>query len=202
MAFARPLLWKISGLRFHKLMGTGRGIGFTRQPDWNRYALLTVWENQEGAREFLTSSRFMRSYRNRAARTATLLLAPLQAHGNWNGTNPFLPAIQKEEASEQMCVLTRATIRPRRLRAFWQMVEPVSTVLERAEGLQASIGMGEIPFIRQATFSIWESEEQMKAFAYSSDLHRTVVRRTRDEEWYSEDLFARFRIIEQIGTFP
>lgn len=202
MGPARLLLTGLPGLRFRKLMGTGRGIGFTRSPDWSRYALLTVWDDMRDARRFLESSRFMSLYRSRADRSSTLLLRTLRAHGEWNGTNPFLPADESPKHSGRICVLTRATIRPGRLCRFWEMVEPVGKVLEKADGLQGSIGIGELPFIRQATVSIWESEETMKAFAYSAGLHRTVVGRTRDEAWYSEDLFARFRIIEEIGTFP
>lgn len=205
MAFARPLLRRVPGLRFRKLMGTGQGIGFTRQPDWNRYALLTVWEDEGTARNFLATSRFMDRYRRNACRASTLLLRTLQAHGSWNGQNPFLPALPAEHRiaqQEPLCVLTRATIRPQRLNAFWQMVEPVGSRLAEADGLRGSVGIGELPFIRQATLSIWESEEQMKAFAYRSGPHKTVVSRTHREQWYSEDLFARFRIIEQIGAFP
>lgn len=202
MGLARPLLAGLPGLRFRKLMGTGRGIGFTRSPDWNRYALLTVWDGMRDARRFLESSRFMFLYRSRADRSSTLLLRTLRAHGKWNGANPFLPSEESSKHSDRICVLTRATIRPGRLREFWEMVEPVGQALAEADGLQGSIGIGELPFIRQATVSIWESEEKMRAFAYSAGVHRTVVGRTRDEAWYSEDLFARFRIIEEIGTFP
>lgn len=202
MAFARPLLWKIPGMRFRKLMGAGKGIGFTREPDWSRYALLAVWEHEADARNFLAESRFMRCYSENATRHSTLILRTLQAHGSWNGTNPFLPAKKTVDSDGPICILTRATIRPSRLSAFWRMVEPVSRDLASAPGLEASIGIGELPMIRQATASVWSSPEKMKDFAYRSEPHRTVIRRTREENWYSEDLFARFEIIESIGSFP
>jgi hypothetical protein len=41
--------------------------------------------------------------------------------------------------------------------------------------------------------------EQMKTFAYGSK-HAEVIKKTRSEDWYSEELFARFRIIESSGT--
>ena len=202
MAFARPLLRDIPGLRFHRLMGAGRGLGFTFQPDWGRYALLAVWENETRAREFLGASRFLRRYTKRADNSATVVLRTLSAHGAWDGANPFLPVSSTPAADDApLAVLTRATIRPRRLRAFWRYVAPVSRALSGASGLVASIGIGELPFVRQATFSLWNSAREMQAFAYRSPEHRDVIRRTRDESWYREELFARFAVVEVIGDF-
>ncbi len=203
MAFARPLLAGIDGLRFRKLMGTGRGLGFTRLPDWSRYALLGVWEEERHARTFLDDSRFMGRYRKQATDVSTILLRTVSAHGSWDGCNPFLPALEDGQGADgSLAVLTRATIRPGRLREFWSMVEPVGARLRNATGLLASVGIGEAPLIRQATFSLWESRQAMQAFAYGSPEHREVVRRTRAERWYRNDLFARFQVVEIIGRFP
>jgi heme-degrading monooxygenase HmoA len=51
-----------------------------------------------------------------------------------------------------------------------------------------------MPYFKQATFSIWESKAAMKAFAYGSQHHKDVVAKTRKEDWYSEDMFVRFKI--------
>jgi len=40
----------------------------------------------------------------------------------------------------------------------------------------------------------------MKSFAYSLSEHKTVIRKTRDEKWYSEELFARFIPLQTAGT--
>jgi heme-degrading monooxygenase HmoA len=201
MALSRPLLAGIEGMRFRKLMGTGRGRGFTRSPDWSRYAFLAVWDREEQARGFLDGSRFMRRYRRHTAEISTVILATVAAHGTWNGRKPFGPPAA-DTGGGALGVLTRATIRPARLRAFWERVDPVSAGLNDVPGLIASVGIGEAPFIRQATFSLWESTEAMQEFAYRSPEHREVVRRTRAEGWYSEDLFARFHVLDIIGRFP
>lgn len=203
MALARPLLMGIEGMRFAKLMGTGRGLGFTRSPDWSRYALLAVWEREAQARRFLGGSRFFRRYLGHSSESATVVLRTLASHGSWNGRKPFLPVEADAVPGDgALGVLTRASIRMRRLGAFWERVEPVSALLHGAPGLVASVGIGELPFIRQATFSLWESREAMQAFAYGSAEHREVIRRTRAEGWYGEDLFARFRVLDIIGRFP
>jgi hypothetical protein len=69
-----------------------------------------------------------------------------------------------------------------------------------AKGYVFSVGIGEVPWIKQATFSIWESAEDMKSFAYNMKEPREVVKKTRQEKWYSEDMFVRFKIISTHGT--
>ena len=72
--------------------------------------------------------------------------------------------------------------------------------MEKAPGYITSVGVGEAPFFRQATFSIWESMDTMKAFAYGSKEHGEVIKKTRQQNWYTEELFARFRILCSEGT--
>jgi hypothetical protein len=98
-------------------------------------------------------------------------------------------------------VLTRATIRWRRLRAFWSAVPAASDALEHREGLLFSTGIGETPVWRQATFSLWRSEDDIRAFAYKASAHADAIRRTYSEDWYSEELFARFAPIASEGTW-
>ena len=49
--------------------------------------------------------------------------------------------------------------------------------------------------MRQATFSIWENQAAMQAYAYQNQAHRAVMQRTRAENWYREELFARFKVL-------
>ena len=122
----------------------------------------------------------------------------------WSGTNPFTPvepANGDAPPDAPVAVLTRATLRLSRARAFWGAVPATGEALNSAEGLIKSIGVGEAPFIRQATLSFWRSETDVRAFAYNSSPHRDVVRRTRDEGWYAEELFARFRPVASEGTW-
>jgi hypothetical protein len=89
-------------------------------------------------------------------------------------------------------VLTRASIRPSRLVAFYRAVPEVDRALREQDGRLASVGVGEWPLARQATFSLWRDAEAADAFAYRTAAHARVIRRVRGHDWYAEELFARF----------
>ena len=52
-----------------------------------------------------------------------------------------------------------------------------------------------VAFIQQATFSIWDSVDSVKNFAYGNGVHSKIVAKTRKRNWYKEDLFARFELL-------
>src|SRR4051812_4101989 len=204
MGLAQPILKQTAGLRFWKLLGSGQGRGFSLQPNWGRYGLLAVWETATAAENFFATSPLMDAYRRHAAESWTISLLPVHAHGAWGGQNPFLPLAPRPASPAvdgPIAVLTRATIRWTRLFHFWRAVPATSQALDQATGLLASIGIGEAPFFRQATFSLWESEDALKAFAYRHPVHQNAIRRTRAEQWYQEDLFVRFTPIASTGQW-
>jgi hypothetical protein len=143
----------------------------------------------------------MTSYRRHAEEIWSLRLLPVQAHGTWSRVNPFLPVAAPPPPVAPVAVLTRASIRWSRLVHFWRATPATSRALDAAPGLLASIGTGEMPFIRPATFSLWRSETEMKAFAYGAPAHQEVIRRRHAENWYGEELFARFAPIRSEGKW-
>ena len=97
-------------------------------------------------------------------------------------------------------VLTRATIRANKLTAFWSNVAGAASAMSGAEGFVTSIGVGEVPWIKQATFSVWKSKALMKQFAYKTNDHADVIKKTRKENWYKEEMFTRFKVLATYGT--
>lgn len=164
MWFDRALLRDAPGLRFWKLMGT---------PDPRQWAMFAVWEDEPNLPAPI--ARRLAGADHREWR-----LEPIRWHGTWGGVDPFAGA-EPATADGRVAVLTRAAIRPRSLVAFQRATPKVP----------GAILAGEWPIARQATFSEWESTEALQAFRRS---HRDVIRRTREGDWYSEELFARFRI--------
>jgi hypothetical protein len=193
MGLAGSVLRQVPGLLFFRWMGTGQGKVFSLRPDFSRYAFLAVWSDHTVAGDFFTTSSFWKNIADRCSKTDVFRLRTTRSHGSWDGMQPFAPEASEEEEGP-LAVLTRATVRLSALPAFWKNAGLAADSLAAADGLVYSVGMGELPWIRQATFSIWTSQEAMKNYAYGLSEHRQVIRRKEAGKWYSEELFARFQL--------
>lgn len=194
-------LKKARGQAFYKLMGSGRGSGFHPLPDWSIYGLLQVWEDEARAERFLADSDTMRQYRNQAADVCTFFLKTLRAKGAWSGRQPFTPHPAPHPDNPLRAVITRATIRPSCLKKFWTYVPLSEQHLGNSPGLIFAKGVGEAPLINMATFSLWQDEASLRNYAYQDAGHRGAITRTRDYDWFSEDLFSRFQPYRALGRW-
>ncbi|NQZ77407.1 MAG: DUF3291 domain-containing protein [Ekhidna sp.] len=200
MQFAHRDLAKTVGLSFYKLLGTGRGNGFNPYPDWGTYALLQVWDNEQDADVFFESSRLFKRYKAKSTDQWRIYMRAIKAEGKWSGSNPF-ELSSPDERIPFLAIITRATIKKKLLRKFWKYVPISEKPLERSTGLLHTKGIGEVPFLQMATFSIWSSEEELKTFAYRSKEHSKAIALTRELNWYSEELFSRFQPYRSEGTW-
>ena len=117
----------------------------------------------------------------------------------WDVKKIFGDLPKQTEDTVTVAVLTRATIRINRLKNFWKNVNAAASGMATASGFILSYGIGEVPWIKQATFSVWQNKESMKAYAYKMQTHADVIKKTRKENWYKEELFVRFQIINVKG---
>ncbi len=200
MQFARAPLRKVSGLERFFLMGTGKK-GFSPNPDWSTYALLQIWSSQEEADYYFSNHPLYSSYVRNSGEILRVMMRNIKAHGAWSGVNPFQKSSQLDPQNPYIAAITRATIKIHLQFKFWRAVPYSQRFLDTTTALKFTKGIGEIPFRNMATFSVWESEEAMKQFAYSDKHHKKAIAQTRSLNWYSEELFSRFQPYKVYGTY-
>lgn len=199
MGIAAGKLKSVEGLQFFKFLGTGGGSGFSLTPDFSTYAFLGVWNDRSQYNDCMNEHPVFLQYKEKASSQRELVLSPVNSHGKWSGKNPFKtpenPKSSFEDSNLKAVVITRATLRWNRLLSFWKAVPAASRAINNAQGVSYFKGIGELPFIQQATVSIWESFDAVNTFAYKGKEHATIVKETKQKKWYKEDLFSRFFLI-------
>lgn len=197
MGFARGPLSRIPHIGFWKLCGSGSGEGFTPIPNTAVYAVLATWPNAQAAQHAQDTEVFKR-YRAQSSESWTVFMAASTVKGAWSGQTPFSATPQDEIGP--LAALTRATIRPGILAKFWRRVPNISTVIGRDPNVIFKIGVGEIPWLHQVTFSIWPDAATMDNFARTGP-HADAIRAVRRDGWFNEELYARFTLLSDTGTW-
>jgi len=199
MGFARLSLRKIKGMQFYKLCGSGTGEGFSPRPNWGVYTLLATWPDIATARRAIETESIFTRYRRHAAESYTLFLRATSSRGHWSRNQPF--ETTGTPGHGPIAALTRATIKPSTLLKFWRHVPDISAMIGRDPNVCFKIGMGEVPWLHQITFSIWPNERAMANFARHNGPHANAIKDVRAGDWFAEELYARFQILEEIGTW-
>ncbi len=191
-------LGRIEGLVALKLMGSGAANGFGIKPNFSRYCLIGIWADEASAESFFENNKIFKHYTSKAHQKQTIYLKNTMSHGTWGGTNPFKMGAAYDK-SLPVAVITRATIKWKEMLRFWRDVPDVSQNLSEHKGLIFAIGVGELPARFQATFSMWQSGDDMLQYAYKAHQHKAIVQKTKQIQWYKEELFARFVPYKQVG---
>jgi spheroidene monooxygenase len=207
MGLARLDMPRTPGLHFWKLCGSGTGQGFTPVPNTAVWAILATWESEAIARARIEHAPVWTRWRAHADEAWTVFLQPLAARGRWSGVAPFegdaggCPWAQIGASDGPIAALTRATIRPAMALKFWGRVPDISAAIGADENVTFKIGIGEVPLMHQVTFSIWPDAASMAHFAREDGPHARAIKAVRDEGWFKEELYARFRLLGDTGTW-
>ena len=205
----RRALGRVPGLRFARLLGTGRRSSTGWGADLRRWALFAAWDSEADLDRFLHDSAVARRWAARADEVWSVRLEPLGAHGAWAGrplgrdwmAAAMAAPVRVDVDPGPVAVLTRAAVRPRHWLRFHRASAGLAPQLDGQPGLMARIGVGELPVGRLATMSFWTSGAELDRFVRGQATHRDIVRRTRTEGWYREELFARFRPYGSSGSW-
>jgi quinol monooxygenase YgiN len=189
----------VPGLRFWRLLGTGRGDDTGPSVDVRRTAMFAVWEDEAALDAFVSSSPIARRWAE-AAEAWHVRLRGAGGHGRWRGVD-VLDGLVPGSSDGALAIITRADVRHSAWRAFRAAGRKVSEEVRAADGLLAVVGFGEAPVGRLGTFSVWRSAADAHRFAFSMPQHVAVVERTRAERWYGEELFARFEPYGSSGSW-
>lgn len=196
MALDRRALRRSEGVTFAKLLGCGKGETFTpADADLKRWGFLICIEEAELTK--FDHSKLVTRWRKNSTSEFRALLETIASHGKWSNKQPFIPKIKSYEG--QVVAITRARIKWWQNFRFWHAVPPVTSSLKESEGLVSAIGIGEAPIGLQGTFSLWQSSQALKEFAYKGKAHQGAIMETQKYRWYSEELFARFAVKEIRG---
>jgi hypothetical protein len=191
-------LGEVPGLRFARVLGSGRDGGFGLAPGLDHQGLICFFDNENSARAFAREAPIMRAYRDHARESLLALLRATSCRGSWSGAS--LTVTAQPQADAPMAALTRASIRLRHAARFWRHAPATHDGIARAEGCRLAVGLGEAPLLRQATFSLWDNAQAMDAYARSG-AHLAAIQGAYQQGWFSESMFVRFAPIEISGDW-
>jgi heme-degrading monooxygenase HmoA len=182
-------LRRVPGLLFSKVLGSGYEGGFDLRPSPSRQGVFALFDSAESAHDFIAHSPLVHAYQERSQEFCWATLKTFSCRGSWDGLS--LQATAEAPTQGPMAALTRASIKFSKAQAFWRHASPSQTALEGVAGCQMAVGLGEAPFFRQATFSMWDSVNAMNAYARSG-AHLEAIQAAQRNGYFSESMFARF----------
>jgi spheroidene monooxygenase len=188
----------VPGLKFVKVLGCGKHGCFDLNPSFNKQGLLCVFNSYEYAEEFLNSSPILDDYKRHSNEFFSVMLQAYASKGSWSKNT--IEVTQAEPLTGHIAGITRASIRFSKAPLFWSKAPPAQDALELTKGCLLAAGIGEAPYLRQATFTLWESALAMDHYARSG-AHLEAIQTAYQGKFFTESMFARFVPINPHGVW-
>jgi spheroidene monooxygenase len=198
LMFNRFSTYRPDGLLLQKHMGSGKNAGFSVSPSSTHQSLFCLFNTLENANGFIHTSPLLKWYQDHANELFIVKLKAYSVKGKWSGQQ--LTEAIAPPASGPIASLTRASIKPLKAVSFWTKAPPAEIDLLATEGCIISAGVGEAPILRQATFTIWESQAAMDAYARSG-AHAAAIKAAMHGQYFSESMFVRFQPFDASGSW-
>ena len=199
LTLGRFWLKSVDGLVFSRTLGSGAAGGFGPAPGLLNLGYFGTFRTKEQAAAFVSQSSYSKYLVAHGAEVFACVMQATALKGAWGGVAPCAVTCPAEVRGP-IAAITRATLRPSRAARFWRHAAPSQSQLETCDGCLLAAGLGEAPFIRQATFTIWRDLEAMSAYS-ATGAHGAAARAARLEGYFSESMFARFQILYTRGTW-
>jgi hypothetical protein len=193
----------VPGLTMAKVMGSGHGGGFGLRPSPTHQGLIFTFSHLDFARAFLDSDA-VKAYRHRARECWTGVMAVQSGRGHWDKQAwvASSPESLGDSAAPQgpLAVLTRASILPTKTMAFWRYAPAAQAELKHSPGCLLAMGLGEVPLVRQCTFSLWQDTAAMLAYAQQG-AHQVASAAAYKHQFFSESMFVRMQVLQMAGVW-
>lgn len=196
------------GLLFAKVMGSGHGGGFGLRPSATHQGLICRFSRLDLALEFLHSKQAS-ALREHARETWSGVLAVTSSRGSWDqqpwpltdvGTGVDGFADVTAPPARPLAILTRASIVPSKAMAFWRHAPAAQADLRKAPGCLLAMGLGEVPLVRQCTFSLWRDDQAMRNYA-TRGAHQIAAAAAHRHGFFSESLFVHMDVLQMAGRW-
>jgi spheroidene monooxygenase len=193
----------VPGLTMAKVMGSGHGGGFSLRPSPTHQGLICTFSHLDFALKFLDSAA-VQAYRSRARECWTGVMAVQSGRGHWDKQAWQASSAEAlgDSAAPQgpLAVLTRASILPTKTMAFWRYAPAAQAELKHSPGCLLAMGLGEVPLVRQCTFSLWQDTAAMLAYAQQG-AHQVASAAAYKHQFFSESLFVRMQVLQMAGDW-
>lgn len=186
------------GLEFCKVLGSGFNGGFSTKPSLTKQGFFCVFKSVQYAESFRQSAQIIAAYRAHAKEFFIATLLPYSCRGSWSGFS--MTELSTTPNDEPIASLTRASIKPFKAVQFWAKAKPAERAIEEASGKILTAGLGEAPYFRQATFTIWENARSLDEYAQKG-AHLNAIKAAYGNHFFSESMFTRFRVSSASGVW-
>ena len=186
------------GLQFCKMLGSGYQGGFSTKPSFTKQGFFCVFDCLQNAAHFKESA-LVQKYQDHANEFFMATLKAYSSRGSWSGFSISCSSSHLPE-NKPIASLTRASIRPSKARQFWAKAKPAEDAIEQASGKILTAGLGEAPYFRQATFTIWENALSLEQYAQRG-AHLAAIQAAYSQNYFSESMFTRFDVIQAQGVW-
>ncbi|MSO79333.1 MAG: spheroidene monooxygenase [Acidimicrobiia bacterium] len=185
-----PTAATVPGLRFaNNALAAPLSGSLLAAPQFGRAGLVAFWDDEASLDHFLAEHPTARAL----ADGWRVRLEPLRIHGSWPGVPDDLPRSRTVDHVGPAAVLTLGRLKFNRALAFLRTSAKAEGAVVNAPGMRWATGLAKPPFV--CTCSLWESDDAVRAYAYSDapPEHSNAIATDRAKGFHKQSAFIRFR---------